>query len=136
MKRLLILVLLGALVTSAPALASEEVPFSPDSEEAGWLWPAAFTFYSVRTAALDFPAAYFIDTPRVIGTSLNQKDDDTVSALVSDLQDPYLTVKDPIAAELRRRTGKDFGYSDSAPWLERQRSVARWAKWARKSKLK
>lgn len=125
------LLVLSVLLAGSPALAGE-APFAPDSERAGWLWPASFSLYAARTAVWDFPAAYLIDTPRVGAAILKRKDADTAAELVRSLQDPYLTVKDPIAAELRRRTGKDFGYADSASRLKRSRAVAKWAVWARK----
>ena len=124
-------ILLSVILIGPGALAGE-APFTPESEPAGWLWPAAFSLYAARTAVWDFPAAYLIDTPRVGAAILKRKDADTAAELVRSLQDPYVTVKDPIAAELRRRTGQDFGYADSASRLKRSRAVAKWAAWARK----
>ena len=126
-----LLILLSVILIGPGALAGE-APFTPESEPAGWLWPAAFSLYAARTAVWDFPAAYLIDTPRVGAAFLKRKDADTAAELVRSLQDPYVTVKDPIAAELRRRTGQDFGYADSASQLKRSRAVAKWAAWARK----
>ncbi len=125
------LLILSVILIGTAALAGE-APFAPDSERAGWLWPASFILYATRTAVWDFPAAYLIDTPRVGAAILKRKDADTTAELVRSLQDQYLIVKDPIAAELRRRTGQDFGYADSASRLKRSRAVAKWAAWARK----
>lgn len=129
---LVVSIVLAATPASAPASAKETV-FTPDSTVAGFLWPAAFGLYGSRTVVVDAPVAYLVDTPRVWGGMLARRDADTIAGLVHALQDPYMTVKDPIAAELRRRTGQDFGYADSAPWLKRQRAVSKWASWARKS---
>jgi hypothetical protein len=121
------------LLLAGPVSAAEEGFFAPESEAAGWLWPAAFSFYACRTAAFDAPKAYILDTPRLLLGG--RRDADSVGDLIADLKDPDLMAKDPIAAELRRRTGEDFGYSDSSSFIERQRSVSQWAKWARENKL-
>ncbi len=136
MRRLCCILLVASVLLVAPLASAQEAPFAPDSEVAGFLWPAAFGLYGSRTVVVDVPVAYFVDTPRVWGDILAPRDGDTVSDLVSALQDPYLTVKDPIAAELRRRTGEDFGYADSTSWLKRQQAVSKWASWARKHPVK
>ena len=125
-----LLILLVILI--GPAALAGEAPIAPDGELAGWLWLAAFSLYAARTAVWDFPAAYLFDTPRVGAAILKRKDADTAAEFVRTLQDPYVTVKDPIVAELRRRTGQDFGYADSASPLKRRQAVAKWAAWARK----
>ena len=132
MRRLLCICLL-ALLFAAPAAAAEQEALGPDSELAGWLWPAAFGFYGAQ-AAVNLPLSYIIDTPRVVSASLARRDGDTISDLVADLQGPYLTAKDPIAAELRRRTGQDFGYADSASWIKRRGAILKWSSWARKNR--
>ncbi len=132
MRRLCGTLLILSVILIGPAALAGEAPFAPDSERAGWLWPAAFGLYAARTVVWDFPAAYLLDTPRVGAAILKRKDADTAAELVRTLQDPYVTVKDPIAAELRRRAGQDFGYADSASRLKRSRAVAKWAAWARK----
>ncbi len=132
MRRICGILLILSVILIGPAALAGEAPFAPDSERAGWLWPASFSLYAARTVVWDFPAAYLIDTPRVGAAILKRKDADTAAELVRSLQDPYLTVKDPIAAELRRRTGKDFGYADSASRQKRSRAVAKGAAWARK----
>lgn len=131
----LLLALVLVVTLAAPTLAAEEGFFAPESEAAGWLWPAAFSLYSVRTVVLDTPKAYILDSPRLVIDLLGRREADTLEDLVADLKDPDLVAKDPIAAELRRRTGQDFGYSDSSPFIERQRSVAKWAKWVRENDL-
>lgn len=119
MRRLCCILLVTSVLLVAPAASAQEAPFAPDSEVAGFLWPAAFGLYGSRTVFVDAPVAYFVDTPRVWGDMLARRDGDTISDLVEDLQDPYLTVKGPIAAELRLRTGQNFGYANSASWLKR-----------------
>lgn len=134
MSRIATISLILLLLAATPALAAEEGFFAPESELAGWLWPAAFTFYGCKTVAVDFPVTFLIDTPRIVAASLGQRDAETTGALIRDLQDPYITVKNPIAAELRRRTGQDFGYDDEASLIGRQRAVAQWRKWARENR--
>lgn len=136
MKRILALAVVLVLVLAAGrALAADEGGFlAPDSEEAGWLWPAAFGINVVRIPVVDFPVTYLIDSPRIVLDLIGRRDAETLEELVTTLKDPFITVKDPVAAELRRRTGQDFGYSDSASSLERNKSASQWAKWVRENK--
>lgn len=134
MNRIATISLILLLLAASPAASAEEGFFAPESELAGWLWPAAFSFYGSKTVVVDFPVTYLIDTPRVVAASLGRRDADTTGDLVGDLQDPYLTVKNPIAAELRRRTGQDFSYDDEASFMDRQRAVAKWRKWERENR--
>jgi hypothetical protein len=56
-------------------------------------------------------------------------DQQAIPALISKLDDPDAVVRLAAIEELRRRTGKDFGY---APWAddgERTPSVAAWRSW-------
>jgi hypothetical protein len=128
-----ILVLLGLLLFSS-AGAAEKRDFSPDSEAAGWLWPAAFSLYGARAFVVDMPLAYLVDTPRLLAQDLAKEPSSSEEALVRALADPDLLLKEPLAAELRRRTGKDFGYRDEASWMERQRAVGKWRSWLKQSR--
>jgi hypothetical protein len=132
MRRLWSILIVASVLLVSASASAQEAPFAPDSEVAGFLWPAAFGLYGSRTVVVDAPVAYFVDTPRVWGNIVAPRDADTISDLVHTLRDPYVTVKDPIAAELRRRTGEDFGYADSSSLLKRQKAISQWASWARK----
>ncbi len=131
MSRRLVVSLAMLLLVAASAGAAEEPFFAPESEAAGWLWPTAFSLYTARTVVWDVPVAYSYDTPRLVVDLLGRRDADSVDDLIRSLEDPDLTVKDPLAAELRRRTGRDFGYADAAPRPARAKAINQWVQWAR-----
>jgi hypothetical protein len=68
---------------------------------------------------------------RAVGLARNQPDSRAVPALVGHLGDDDPVVRLAAHEELRRRTGRDFGY---VPWSspeERSSAIGRWRAWLR-----
>ncbi len=65
------MLLVASVLLVAPLASAQEAPFAPDSEVAGFLWPAAFGLYGSRTVVVDVPVAYFVDTVATIRLELD-----------------------------------------------------------------
>jgi hypothetical protein len=68
---------------------------------------------------------------RAIGSGDRRPDSQVVPALIGRLEDPDPVVRLAAHAELRRRTGRDFGFVPWAGAEERSGAVARWWGWLR-----
>jgi hypothetical protein len=66
---------------------------------------------------------------RAIGLGDDQPNSRVVPALVGRLEDPDPVVRLAASEELRRRTGRDFGFIPWASQEERSRSIRRWRAW-------
>jgi len=68
---------------------------------------------------------------RAIGSGDRRPDSQVVPALIGRLEDPDPVVRLAAHQELRRRTGRDFGFVPWAGAEERSGAVARWWGWLR-----
>src|SRR5438270_10279574 len=66
---------------------------------------------------------------RAIGLGAGQPDSQVVPALVGRLGDADPVVRLAAHEELRRRTGRDFGFVPWASGAERAGAIARWRSW-------
>lgn len=73
------------------------------------------------------PAA--ITRARSVGLGRGLPDSQVIPTLIAKLDDPDPVVRLSSHEELRRRSGKDFGYLPWAPPEERAKSIAQWRGW-------
>lgn len=66
---------------------------------------------------------------RAVGLGARKTDSKVLPALVSRLSDSDPVVRLAAHEELRKRTGRDFGYVPWAPAEERASATARWRDW-------
>jgi hypothetical protein len=77
--------------------------------------------------ALSHPSA--IVRARAMGLGDNLPESEAIPPLIARLDDPDAVVRLSANEELRRRTGKDFGFVPWADTAERAPAVARWHDW-------